>query len=100
MNFRMDTLYGFQVRRPQDVVMMSAILDGPLTWCGVPVVVNDLALQHHTAFDIKRNARRRRRAYSVHRRERSTPGAYRLADGTLVVHPEVWKALQAGVSKP
>lgn len=68
--------------------------DGRNVFNSVPVRTSPLAVQCHIAFDVTRNPRRRRRAYMVQKRIWSTPCAYRLADGTLIVHPEILAKLR------
>ena len=61
---------------------------------GVRFVLSPMALQHHKVFDIVCNPRRRRRRYSVKKREWTTPGCYLLHDGTIVMHPDLYEQLK------
>jgi len=92
MNFRFDTLYGFKVRRPDDVVRVDNVLPG----LGIPVRESPFATR--AAFRIvKSHPRARRKRYSV---ERFTePCAMRMVDPmtgrtTLIVHPTIMAALR------
>lgn len=56
----------------------------------VDIVSSPLATELHTEFLVVPNPiRKRRRRYSVRKHQWTTPGCYRLGDGTLVMHPEL-----------
>lgn len=62
---------------------------------GVRFVTSPFALQQHTEYRIERCAiKKRRRGYRVRKHQWTTPGCYQLADGSLVLHPDLVGKLQ------
>lgn len=63
---------------------------------GVPLHVSPFAVA--TGFEVQRMPiKKKRKNYRVVRYSR--PGAYQLADGTLVMHPEVYAKLRVHVEQ-
>ncbi|WAC75310.1 hypothetical protein OU995_11690 [Roseateles sp. SL47] len=60
---------------------------------GIQIHVSPEAVQHHTAFDVVCNPRRRRKRYSVKKRQWTTPGCYLLSGGLVVMHPALFEQL-------
>lgn len=67
-----------------------------ITFGGVRVVKSPLALEYHREVYVIRSghANRKRKRWRVSIAEWTTPGAYSLADGTLVVHPNIYAAMK------
>lgn len=61
---------------------------------GVPILVNELALQYHREFRVEPSGRKRRKRWMVRKHEWTTPGCYQLANGTLVMHPTVYSEIR------
>jgi hypothetical protein len=95
--FRADVLYGTKIIKPTGPVLMYDAADNGPSWRGVPVSFSHLCERPRVAFDIEHNPRRRRRRYTVRRREWMEPTAYRLANGSIVMHPAMWAQISGGV---
>lgn len=61
---------------------------------GVQVRTSDLCVTEHTRWKVEpMPIRKRRRGWRVVRHTEWYPTAYRLADGSLVVHPKIYELM-------
>jgi hypothetical protein len=104
--FRADVMFGTKIIKPAGPVVMYDAADTGPSWRGVPVSFSHLCERSRVSFDIEHNPRRRRRRYTdrrrrrrytVRRREWKEPCAYRLANGSIVMHPALWAQISSGV---
>jgi hypothetical protein len=70
-------------------------------WNGIRIVTSRFAETTKVWHTIERAGpkRKRRKNWRVQRNEKREPCAYRLADGTLVVHPTIEHALRQEIDK-
>lgn len=67
---------------------------------GIPVTVSEFAVERRRWYEVAAwPIRKRRRNYRVMVREESIPGCYQLADGTLVIHPDIYAQFSKATPK-